>query len=142
TSFQKNITEGNYQFSIYKNKREDFHAIKLTHMGQSEDDFTNVSDMLDYFFANKAERDQVRQIARDLSRKVANELAKSKRKLNIHEKTLKKAKNASRYQKLGELLTAHLHLVKKGDDSITVVDYYDPEQNSLEINLKTDKTPS
>ncbi len=35
-----------------------------------------------------------------------------------------------------------MHLVQKGDTSITVVDYYDPEQNELTIDLQSDKTPS
>src|SRR5690625_3611638 len=142
SSFQQAILEKNYEFFVYKNDKEDFHVIKLTHIEKASDAFSTASEMLDHFYANKAERDQVRQIARDLSRKISNELSKSKRKLKIHEKTLKKADNASRYQKLGELLTAHLHLVKKGDESVNVIDYYDPDQQEITIELKTDKTPS
>ncbi len=46
------------------------------------------------------------------------------------------------YQKLGELLTANMHLVRHGDAAATVTDYYDPEQNSLTIELDPNKTPS
>src|SRR5699024_1810957 len=44
--------------------------------------------------------------------------------------------------KKGELLTAHLHQVKKGDHVVSVVDYYDPEQKEMTINLNPNKTPS
>src|SRR5699024_5374938 len=67
---------------------------------------------------------------------------KNVRKLDIHEKTLKSSRRADEYQKLGELLTANMHLVKKGDSSITVIDYYDPEQSEITIRLETDQTPS
>src|SRR5699024_3357776 len=98
--------------------------------------------MLDQFYSGKAERDRVKQQAKDLHRFIKNELDKNKRKMGIHQKTLKKAQNADKYQRLGELLTAHMHLVSKGDTSVTVIDYYDPEQNQVTIELNPNKTPS
>src|SRR5690625_7685894 len=95
--------------------------------------------MLDAFYSNKAERDRVKQQAKDLERIIKNELAKNTRKIKIHEKTFKKSKDAAKHQKFGELLTANMHLVQKGDTSITVVDYYDPEQSELTIDLQSDK---
>src|SRR5699024_5874760 len=37
---------------------------------------------------------------------------------------------------------AHMHLVNKGDEEVTVIDYYDPEQKERTIALQTDKTPN
>src|SRR5699024_5055237 len=122
-------------------KREDFHVIPISYKKEKEH-YSTVNELVDAFYSNKAERDRVKQQAKDLERLVTNELEKNKRKLNIHEQTIKKAKNADKYQKQGELLTAHMHLVKKGDESVTVVDYYEPEQKELTIDLETDKTPS
>ncbi len=140
--FKEDITEQNYLPAIYENDKEDFHVIKMNHLMNSVKSFQSVNEMLDEFYAHKAERDQVKQIAKDLSRKINNELSKSKRKLKIHEQTIKKAQNAQHYQKLGELLTAHLHLVKKGDETVTVINYYEKNQPELLIQLKTDKSPS
>src|SRR5699024_2909184 len=83
-----------------------------------------------------------KQQSRDLYRFIKNELDKNIRKLKIHEKSIQKAKNADRYQHHGELLTAYLHLVKQGDPSVTVIDYYDPEQKEVTIDLQPNKTPS
>src|SRR5690625_6366273 len=55
---------------------------------------------------------------------------------------MKKAENADQFQKQGELLTANMHRVKKGDESVKVLDYYDPNQQEITIQLKTDETPS
>src|SRR5699024_3543388 len=49
---------------------------------------------------------------------------------------------ADTYQKYGELLTANLHTVQRGDKHVSVIDYYDPEQKNITIDLQTDKTPS
>ena len=134
----------NEQFepSIYvRNDREDFHVLPISFM-EKKAKFQSANEMVDFFYANKAERDLVKQQTNDLVRIVKNELEKNRKKLKIHRDTLKKAEDAQRYQKFGELLTANMHLVKKGDASITVVDYYDPEQNELTIRLQSDKTPS
>src|SRR5690625_5520132 len=85
--------------------------------------------MLDHFYSGKAERDRVKQQAGDLSRFIKNEKDKNERKLKKHRQTIKKAEGAERHQKLGELLTAHMHLVSQGDKSVSVIDYYDPEQD-------------
>src|SRR5699024_5370364 len=96
----------------------------------------------DHFYSGKADRDRVKQQARDLYRFIKNEQDKNKRKLKIHENTLKKSQNKEIYQRRGELLTAHLYLVSQGDSSVTVTDYYDPDQKEVTIQLQTDKTPS
>src|SRR5690625_5847802 len=107
-----------------------------------QEHFNSPSDMLDHFFTGKAERDRVKQQARDLYRLLKNELSKNERKLKIHQKTIKKAKRSEKFQRQGELLTAHLHLVNQGDTEVNVVDYYDPEQKKVIITLQTDKTQS
>src|SRR5699024_9625011 len=138
---QQTILDQNFAPAIYRNQREDFHVITMEHLDGKES-YPTTNQLIDAFYSNKAERDRVKQQAKDLSRVIKNELDKNKRKLNIHESTLKKAASASEYQIQGELLTANMHLVQRGDKSITVVDYYDPEQAERTISLKTDKTPS
>lgn len=142
-SVQLEIKEKKYEPAIYENTREDFHVIALTHLSHTKTStFSNVNKTIDTFYANKAERDRVKQLAKDLYRKIKNELEKNKRKLKIHQTTIEKSKKAEQYQKLGELLTAHMHLVKKGDASVTVIDYYSPNQIEITIKLKEDKSPS
>lgn len=141
TLMQAQLKNNEYTPAIYKNKREDFHVLPISYLTKQKD-FTSVSELLDAFFANKAERDRVTQRVRDLTRLVQNELQKNKRKLKIHEDTLKRARRADRYQKHGELLTANMHLVERGMESITVIDYYDENQGEITIQLQEDLTPS
>lgn len=131
-----------YQPTIYRNEKEDFHVIQLKHFKGEQDSFASTNEMLDQFYSGKAERDRVKQQSRDLYRFIKNEQDKNERKLNIHEKTIQKANKADRFQRLGELLTANMHLVSQGDPSVTVIDYYDPDQKEVTINLQTDKSPS
>jgi len=140
--FQEQIRSQTTEPRIYRNKKEDFHVLPITSFQGKSEHFDSTNAMLDEFYSGKAERDRVKQKAGDLYRFLKNEKNKNERKLKKHKQTLKKAKKAEHYQKLGELLTAHMHLVKSGDKTVTVTDYYDPDQHSLTIELNPNKSPS
>lgn len=141
-AFQQELQKGLYKPAIYRSQKEDFHVLHLTGYQGEVVPFPTVSDMLDAYFSGKAERDRVKQQAKDLYRLIKTERDKNERKLQKHRQTIKKAENADKYQKIGELLTAHMHLASKGDTVIKAVDYYDPEQKEIEIKLNPNKTPS
>lgn len=139
---QKQLQDNTYTPAIYQGKREEFHTLPITSWQGEDVTYQSANHMLDDFYSGKAERDRVKQRAKDLYRFITNEKNKHERKRKKHEKTLQKADNAGKYQKKGELLTAHMHQVQKGDQSIDVIDYYDPEQKEMTIDLDPNKTPS
>jgi predicted ribosome quality control (RQC) complex YloA/Tae2 family protein len=139
---QNLIQSHNYEPAIYRDDKENFHVIPITFLSGEIETFSSASIMLDQFFSGKAERDRVKQQTKDLHRFIKNEKDKNVRKMKKHRQTLKKAENKDYYQKMGELLTAHMHLVSLGDTQVKVTDYYDPEQSELTIDLNPNKTPS
>lgn len=139
---QDSIKHNRYTPAIYHGKKEDFHVLPITLYAEEKEAFATTNQMLDTFYSGKAERDRVKQQAKDLYRIIKNEKDKNERKLKKHDQTLKKAAGANKYQRLGELLTANMHMVKPGDSTVTVIDYYDPEQKEITIDLNPNKTPS
>ncbi|MGO4887841.1 NFACT family protein [Anaerobacillus sp. MEB173] len=137
------IKEKNFepQMIMCENK-EYFSVIPLTHVKGEVRRFVNSSEMLDRYFYGKAERDRVKQQATDLERFLKNELQKNKKKIKKLQNTLKDAEKAQQFQRYGELLTANLYLVKRGDKDITVVDYYDEQGRTVTISLDPQKSPS
>ncbi|MFD2044043.1 NFACT family protein [Ornithinibacillus salinisoli] len=140
--FQNQLKNKDYYPAIYIHQKEDFHVLPITTSIGDVNEFASTNEMLDHFYSGKAERDRVKQQAKDLYRFIKNEQDKNKRKLKKHQKTLQKAEDAEAFQRKGELLTAHMHLVKQGDKKISVVDYYDPDQREIDIELNPNKTPS
>lgn len=141
-TFKQIILNNDFTPTIYLGDREDYHVYPISHLNVEKKVYSTTNEMLDNFYSGKAEKDRVKQQAKDLHRFLSNEVKKNERKLKIHRQTMKKAEDADRFQKQGELLTANMHLVKKGDESVKVLDYYDPEQKEITIQLKTDETPS
>ena len=142
TELRQQIIHHEYNPAIYLNGKEDFHVLPITYHQGKKVEFENANVMLDTFYSGKAERDRVKQQAKDLYRFIKNEKSRNERKLKKHLQTIKKAEKADHFQKMGELLTAHMHLIKQGDSTITVTDYYDPQQSELVIDLNPNKTPS
>ena len=97
--------------------------------------FTSLSDLLDTYYKDKAERDRVKQQASELIRRVENELQKNRHKLKKQEKELLATDNAEEFRQKGELLTTFLHQVPNDQDQVILDNYY----TNLPITIALDK---
>lgn len=142
-TLQKPLLQHQYTPSmITANGKEFFYLFPLSHLNGEEKTFSSVSELLDRFFFGKAERDRVKQQAHDLERFMQNEKVKNEKKLIKLQKTLEDAGKADKYQLFGELLTANMYAMKKGDKEIEVINYYDENSGTIKITLDPLRTPS
>ena len=102
--------------------------------------FASLSDLLDTYYKDKAERDRVKQQASELIRRVENELQKNRHKLKKQEKELLATDNAEEFRQKGELLTTFLHQVPNDQDQVTLDNYY--TNQPITITLDKALTPS
>ena len=91
---------------------------------QVGESFTSLSDLLDTYYKDKAERDRVKQQASELIRRVENELQKNRHKLKKQEKELLATDNAEEFRQKGELLTTFLHQAPNDQDQVILDNYY------------------
>ena len=89
--------------------------------------FETLSDLLDDYYRDKAERDRVQQQASELIRKVENDLEKNRKKLAKQEAELAATDNAEEFRQKGELLTTFLHQVPNDQDQVVLDNYYTNE---------------
>ncbi|MCK1234566.1 NFACT RNA binding domain-containing protein [Streptococcus uberis] len=109
-----------------------FSAVPFSDSGQS---FEQLSELLDYYYLEKAERDRVSQQASDLIHRVQNELDKNRLKLRKQEAELKATENAEDFRQKGELLTTYLSLVPNNKKSVTLDNYYTGEPLTISLDL-------
>ena len=127
---------------ITSDNKEIFYLLPLTHLKGERKTFTTLSELLDRFYFGKASRDRVKQQANDLERFIANEIGKNKKKIIKLEKTLEDAKEAEVFQLYGELLTANLYQINRGDKEVEVLNYYSEEAEKILIPLDPQRSPS
>ena len=115
--------------SIYPN--DTFSSIKLADEFVS---FDSLSEMLDTHYADKAERDRVKQVAASVIKKIQNELKKNRDKLKKQERELLATDNAEIFRQKGELLNTFLNQVPNDKTSVTLENYYTNEPIEIALN--------
>ena len=106
----------------------------------SKTQISTLSELLDTFYKDKAERDRVNQQASELIRRVENELEKNRKKLGKQEEELLATENAEEFRQKGELLTTFLHQVPNDQDQVELDNYYTGEK--IMISLDKALTPN
>ena len=94
----------------------------------SKTQMSTLSELLDTFYKDKAERDRVNQQASELIRRVENELEKNRKKLGKQEEELLATENAEEFRQKGELLTTFLHQVPNDQEQVELDNYYTGEK--------------
>ncbi|GAB6929732.1 NFACT RNA binding domain-containing protein [Paenibacillus sp. JCM 10914] len=119
-----------------------FSVIPLTMVEEETRSYETVSQCMEDYYGDKAQRDAVKQKVSDLLRFLQNERAKNIKKLDKLHEDLEEAGDADRYRISGELLFASLHMIQKGDKEAKLINFYDEEQAEVAISLDPLLTPS
>ncbi|MGT2906316.1 Rqc2 family fibronectin-binding protein [Streptococcus dentiloxodontae] len=109
-----------------------FAAVPFSNKIQS---FETLSELMDFFYLEKAERDRISQQAGDLIHRVQNELEKNKKKLIKQQAELTATENAEIFRQKGELLTTYLNRVPNNKESVELDNYYTGEKISIALDL-------
>ena len=118
-SYQPNLTENSFAAVLFSDSLQNFHTL---------------SEVMDYFYQEKAERDRIAQQASDLIHRVQNELDKNRKKLAKQEKELSDTDNAEEFRQKGELLTTFLSLVPNNQDSVELDNYYTGQKITIALD--------
>ncbi len=119
-----------------------FSAVPLTSLIEEQTSYDTISECMEAYYGEKAQRDTVKQKTSDLLRFLQNERSKNIKKLDkLHQDQLE-AGDAEKYRIQGELLFASLHQINKGDREIELINFYDEEQRPIKIQLDPQLSPS
>ena len=99
------------------------------------------SELLDANYSKRDILERRRRRSKELSHHVKTAHDRIARKLAAQKQELEKCSERDEIRRNAELLTANLYRVRKGDASVTVEDYYEPECPQRMINLNPLKTP-
>lgn len=99
------------------------------------------SELLDAYYSKRDILERRRRRSKELSHHVKTAHDRIARKLAAQKQELEKCSERDEIRRNAELLTANLYRVRKGDASVTVEDYYEPECPQRTIKLNPLKTP-
>ena len=99
------------------------------------------SPLLDSFYTLRDQKDSMRQKSQAVRKTVANLCQRLTRKLAIQEKELTATYDRERLRQLGDILTANIHRITRGQTSLLAEDFYDEDMKTIEIPLSPILSP-
>ena len=97
--------------------------------------------LLDQYYIVRDRRDAMRQKGQAVRKTVQNLCQRIKRKLAIQEKELLATYDRERLRQLGDILTANIHRIQKGQTTVTVEDFYDENMAQIEVAISPILSP-
>ena len=99
------------------------------------------SALLDSYYTLRDRKDAMRQKSQSVRKTVQNLCTRFSRKLAIQEKELQATYDRERLRQLGDILTANLHRIVKGQTKVVCEDFYDENMSQIEIPLSPILSP-
>ncbi len=136
------IRDKNYTAGILEDGKE-FHCVEavLETAGKIRR-YHTVNLMLDDFYTKKDTQDRLRQKRSAVMKHIHAGAEKCRRKLQIHQDTMRDTACYGDYKIFGELLTANLYRCPEFAESVTATDYYKEAMPEVTIPLDKNKSVS
>ena len=94
------------------------------------------ASLLDMYYTVRDRKDAMRQKSQAVRKTVQNLCTRLTRKLAIQEKELEATYDRERLRQLGDIVTANIHKIIKGQTTVSCEDFYDEEMKVIEIPTK------
>lgn len=141
------LLNGECCFSAVSTKEgqlKDFSFIRLSQFGtlMYTKELPSASELLDYFYFERDRSARTKQRANDLFRLLMNLTERTERRLSVQREELVSCANKERFKLCGDLISANMYRICKGDSSVTLENFYDEAYTPVEIVLDVRKTPA
>lgn len=100
------------------------------------------SEMIDAFYSKKSKNERIRQKSTDIMRLLTNAQNRIIKKISLQSIELEDCEKSEQLKLMGDLITSNIYLIKRGQERVNVVNYYDDECPMIEIELDTRLSPS
>ena len=99
------------------------------------------SGLLDMYYTVRDRKDAIRQKGQNIRKTVQNLCTRLTKKLAIQEKELAATYDRERLRQLGDIVTANIHRIVKGQSVLQAEDFYDEEMKVIDIPISPILSP-
>lgn len=108
----------------------------------SKTQFETLSELLDTFYKSKSTASRMGQKSHDLLKLITTLSERISRKILVQEKELKECENRETYRQYGDIISANLYRLQKGDRAAKLENFYLENSPIAEIKLDPMLTPT
>ncbi len=123
---------------------KDYSFIRLSQYGalMITKGLESASGLLDYFYAQRDRAARLKQRANDLFRLLVNTSERISKRLANQREELKECDKKNEMKLMGDLLSANIYRINKGDSTVKLENFYDENCPEIEIKLDSRLTPA
>ncbi|SHM49545.1 Rqc2 family fibronectin-binding protein [Ruminococcus flavefaciens] len=141
------LENGECCFSVASDKEgqlKDFSFIRLSQFGtlMYTKEIPTASELLDYFYSERDRAARTKQRANDLFKLLMNLTERTSRRIAAQREELDACADKEHAKLCGDLISANMYRIQKGDSSATVENFYDESCPQMTIELDVRKTPA
>ena len=144
---REQVLGGECCFSVVSDKEgqlKDFSFVRLSQFGtlMYTKELSGPSELLDYFYSERDRAARTKQRANDLFKLLMNLTDRTSRRIAAQREELDACADKDRAKLFGDLISANMYRIQKGDSSAVVENFYDEECPQVTIPLDVRKTPA
>ncbi len=145
TVLQKRVEAGDFAPTMFvsRDKPLDFSFMPIRQYENRAElrSFPSFSALLEEFYTKRDRQEQMKRNSQSLYKSVKSAHERSVRKLAARREEQRRTESKEQSRKFGDLLTANLYRLKKGERAAEVEDYYEENAPKLVIPLDPLKSP-
>ena len=144
-SLRRRVEDGDFQpICLYRDgKPAEFSYLPIRQYGDLMENrpMESFSALMDVFYESREREERTRQRGQDLIRSVTSARDRCRRKLAQQRQEFAKCRDRDQLRISGELITANLYRMERGQTKLTAENYYDPDCREITIPLDPLLTP-
>ena len=144
-SLRQRVEDGDFQpICLYRDgKPAEFSYLPIRQYGDLMEnrEMESFSALMDVFYESREQEERTRQRGQDLIRSVTSARDRCRRKLAQQRQEFAKCQDRDQLRISGELITANLYRMERGQTKLTAENYYDPDCREITIPLDPLLTP-
>lgn len=110
-------------------------CVPVRQYGRPSREVESYGTLLDRYYTLRDRRDVMRQKAQAIRKTVQNLRDRTRRKMALQEKELLTARDREHLRQMGDIVTANLHAITKGQGVLEAENFYDPDMKQIQIPL-------
>lgn len=122
--------------TLITSKKDFFYFTDITYIEGERMHFKSVNELLERYYYDRDQIDIVKQKSKDLVKFIRNGINRINHKLDKLNKDLTNTDKRDKFRVSGELIQANIHLIKKGDTTLTCINYYTNEEVTITLDNK------
>ncbi|WP_425540233.1 Rqc2 family fibronectin-binding protein [Microaceticoccus formicicus] len=127
--------------SLTGDKAVGFYPIEINHLGGQLTTNETMSQVLEEYYGTKDNSDRLNQMISNILKVVNNRIKRSQNKLIQQISELEESQNRDIYKVYADLISANIHLINRGVESVKLQNFYTEDLETLDIPLDIKLSP-